>query len=255
MEDFCMTDIDESQLNDNGISEKQWKSIYKLGAVTTIIVLIGTVLDIVIGNITGGDLSRLPSTAIGRFAQFQDNWLLGLYNLDLLNITIQIFFIPGYFALYAAHRKVNNAIAGLGFIFFLVGTTIFVSANTALTMFELSGKYAVAATETQKNLLAAAGEAMLAKGAHGSPGVFIGFILPNIAVLIMGIAMLSGKIFSKANAWFGIAGSILILAYLILVTFVPAMKTVALVIVAPGGIMLMIWMIMFTVKLFKLGRS
>jgi len=66
--------------------DKQWKTIYKIGAVTTIIVLCGIILDIIVGNITGGNIAELPQTAIERFNQFKEHPLLGLYNLDLLNI-------------------------------------------------------------------------------------------------------------------------------------------------------------------------
>lgn len=196
-----------------------------------------------------------PKTAIDRFAQFQDNWLLGLYNLDLLNITNQIIMIPTFFALYAAHRKVNSAYATLAMIIFLVGTTIFVTNNTALPMLELSNKYAASTTESQKTLLAAAGEVMLARGAHGSPGVFIGFVLPNIAGIIMSFVMLTGKIFNKATSYVGIAGSTLILTYIIFVTFVPVIKNMAMFFAMPGGLLVMAWMIMFTIRLFQLGRS
>ena len=73
-------------------SEKQWKSIYRLGGQACYSCITGILLDVVIGNITGGDLSALPQTAIDRFAEFHNNKFLGLYNLDLLNIIIQIDF-------------------------------------------------------------------------------------------------------------------------------------------------------------------
>lgn len=236
-------------------SEKKWKSFYIFGGVATIIGLVGILLDVIIGNITGGNLAELPQTAIDRFTQLQDNSLLGLYNLDLLNIIIQIILIPAYFAIYAAHRKVNNAYASFEFIIFLTGTIIFVATNTALPMLELSNKYSLATSETQRSYYAAAGEAMLARGAHGSFGVFIGFVLPNIAGIIMSAVMLKGKVFSKTNSYLGIAGSSLILVYLILVTFLPTTKNFATAIAMPGGLMAMAWMVLFAIRLFRLGRQ
>ena len=41
-------------------SDKQWRSIYKIGAVTTLIVLCGIILDMVVGSVTGGDVAALP---------------------------------------------------------------------------------------------------------------------------------------------------------------------------------------------------
>ncbi len=72
---------------------------------------------------------------------------------------------------------------------------------------ELSHKYAASTTESQKTLLAAAGEAMLVRSSHGSLGVFIGFVLFNIGGLMMSFIMLTGKIFNKVTAGMGIAGS------------------------------------------------
>lgn len=162
-------------------SDIQWKNIYRVGAVTTIIVLFGIIIDMVVGIITGGNIAELPQTAVERFNQFNGNALLGLYNLDLLNIINQIILIPSIFALYAAHRETNKSSALLSLILFLIGTTIFVTGNTALTMLDLSNKYFATSSEEQKILLSAAGEAMLAKGSHGSFGVFIGFALPTFA--------------------------------------------------------------------------
>jgi len=236
-------------------NERQWKSIYILGGVATIIGLVGILLDVIMGNVTRGDLFALPQTSIDRFTQLHDNSLLGLYNLDLLNIINQIILIPAYFALYAAHRKVNNAYAAFALIIFLTGTIIFVATNTALPMLELSDKYFAATSETQKSFLAGAGEAMLARGEHGSLGVFIGFTLPNIADIIISFVMLRGKIFSKINSYLGIAGSSLMLIYLILVTFAPATKNMATALAMPGGLIAMAWMIVFAIRLIRLGRK
>jgi hypothetical protein len=235
-------------------SDKQWKIIYKIGAVTTIIVLCGIILDMAVGTITGGNIAELPQTAIERFSQFKENGLLGLYNLDLLNIINQIILIPSIFALYAAHRNTNKPFALLSLILFLVGTTVFVTSNTALTMLDLSQKYFAASSEEQRMLLAAAGEAMLAKGSHGSLGVFIGFALPTFANVLMSAVMLNGKVFSRATSYMGLVGNILLLLYIILVTFFPEVEKMALLFAMPAGLLAMAWMIMFTIKLLKLSK-
>jgi hypothetical protein len=220
----------------------QWKSVYLLGAVAAVLSLVAVIADILIGTSTGGDLSALPQTAVERFAQFQQNPWLGLYNLDLLNTINQLISIPVYFALYAAHRRTNEPYALFAMIVFLVGTTVFVTANIALPMLELSGKYAAATAESQKVLLAAAGEAMLATGVHGGMGVFLGFLLSTIAALLMSLVMLQGRIFSRINSYLGIAGNALMLVYVVLVTFAPAVKDMALAFALPGGLLLLAWL-------------
>jgi hypothetical protein len=235
-------------------SENQWKVICTLGGITTIIALAAISLDVVIGNIDGGNLSALPQTAVDRFAQFHDNKFLGLYHLDLLNIIVQMILIPTYFALYAVHRNVNKAFGSLALIVFLFGSVIMVANNKALPMLELSNKFFSSTIESQKSLYVAAGESMLVQGAHGSPAIFLGFFIPNIANLIMSIVMLKGIVFSKTNSWTGIIGSILMLMYVILVNFGTVIENMATAFAMPGGLLLMAWMIMFTARLFKLSK-
>lgn len=235
-------------------NESQWQSLYVLGGLAAILSLITVVFDIAVGSATGGNLSALPQIAVDRFIQFQENPWLGLYNLDLLNTVNQLVSIPVYVALYAAQRKTSQPYALLALSLFLTGTAIFVTTNTAPPMLDVSRKYA-AATESQRSLFAAAGEAMLARGAHGSLGVFIGFALPGLAGLIMSGAMLSGKVFSKTNAYLGLFGNALITLYVVLVTFVPSIKAMATAFALPGGLMLMAWMVWLTIRLFQLARS
>lgn len=237
---------------DTNYNDVQWKSVYILGGIAAILSLIAVMADIVIGSSTGGNLSALPQTAIERFAQFQQNTWLGLYNLDLLNTVNQLISIPVYFALYAALRKTNKPYALLALIVFLLGTTIFVANNTALPMLELSRKYALA-IEPQKTLLAAAGEAMLARGEHGGFGVFFSFLLPSLSALVFAFVMLQGKVFSKANSYVGILGNALMVIYIVLVTFAPAVKNMAMAFAMPGGLLLVAWMVMLTIRLFQLG--
>ena len=231
--------------------DNQWKTIYTIGAITTIIVLCGIVLDMVVGAITGADITALPQTAIERFHQMNDNPWLGLYNLDLLNMVMQIIFIPSMFALYGAHRKLQQPSALLTFVLFLFATTLFVTGNTALTMLDLSQRYFAAPTDEQKMLIAAAGEAMLARGAHGSRGVFPGFALIPVANALMSVVMLRANVFSRTTSWFGIIGNTLMVVYVVLVTFVPGVETMAMAFAMPAGLLVMGWMGMFTVKLYR----
>lgn len=244
----------DEQLPGKGDPETQWKSIYRLGAVTAIIGLVGITVDVVIGILTGGDLSALPQTAVERFAEFSGNPMLGMYHLDLLNAMVQLILIPAFFALYAAHRHTEQAFGLLALIVFLVGSVLLVANNSALPMLELNNRFLGAVDDSQKALYAAAGEAMLATGAHGSPGIFFGFFIPNLANLMISMVMFRGGIFTKTNSWLGIIGSCLMMIYVVMVNFGTAAETMATAFAMPGGILLMVWMIMYTNKLLKLSR-
>ena len=120
-------------------------------------------------------------------------------------------------------------------------------------MLELSSKYYSTTIDSQKALFAAAGEAMLARGEHGSPGVFIGFTFLTIAHLSISLVMLYGNISKKIIAYFGIIGSILFLIYTTLMTFVPGSKNIAVIIAAPGGLLVLLWNFIIGIKFIKIG--
>lgn len=236
-------------------TEKQWRKVYIAGGLTALVVIIGTILDIIIGTVTGGNLATIPQTAAARFVQFQDNWLLGLYNLDMLNFITTIFMLPTFFALCAAHRRSNIGGIMLATVIYFIGAAVFLTNNTALVMLELSNKYAAAGNDAQRQLLAAAGEALLARGAHGSLGAFPGFFLLSLGSIGMACGMFKGKIFSRTTSLIGVTGSSLLLVYIVLVTFIPEIKRMAMLIAAPGGILTLVWLIMIMFKLFGLGCS
>jgi len=95
---------------------------------------------------------------------------------------------------------------------------------------------------------------MLTKGAHGSLGVFFGFAMIPFANALMSCVMLNGNVFSRMTSYIGILGNSLMVIYAILVTFIPTVEKLALAFVMPAGLLVIVWMIMFTVKLFKLSK-
>jgi hypothetical protein len=231
-----------------------WKNLYRLGGITALVALMGTLLDISITFIPGWGVSVDAKTALDWLAQLQANQLLGLRNLDLLNIIIAIISIPMFCALYTAHIRVQKDYGFLALVLFIIGTIIFIANNAALPMLALSNKYA-AASQTEKVLLAAAAEAILVKGEHGSPGAFLGFALSTIANLTMAYVMLRGKIFSKVTAYVGLIGFILLLIYTIVITFVSKSGNVIMILAMPGGILALAWNVMVAKKLLLLGRK
>ena len=249
-----MAAFEKNQLSETERTGRQWSSLFSLGGIAALIVVFASIMDVVISMLLGGDLSSIPQTAAGRFAQFQTTPLVGLYYLDFLNMITSIIMLPVIFAFFAAHRNVNRVYAAFAMIVTFIGTAVFITNNAALSMLSLSGKYALAATDAQKILYAAAGEALLAKGAHGSPGAFIGFLLPMIGSLIMSFVMLKGKVFGKITACFGIAGSVLFIFYFVFMAFIPGSGNLAMMIATPGGILTIIWLLLTAIRFLKLRR-
>jgi len=98
---------------------------------------------------------------------------------------------------------------------------MFVTGNPALTMLDLSHKYFTADSSEQGMLLAAAGEAISAKGSHGRLGVFIGVAHPTVANVMISCVMLNGKVYNHTTSSIGIIGNSVMMVYFIMVTFMP----------------------------------
>jgi hypothetical protein len=122
-------------------------------------------------------------------------------------------------------------------------------------MLDLSRKYYAVTDETQKNLIAAAGESLIVRGEHGSLGVFIGFTLTSLSSIGVSLIMLRGRIFGKLASFFGILGNSCLFLYVILVTFVPEIKNIAVMVAAPGGLLALAWILLISITLMKLGVS
>jgi hypothetical protein len=136
----------------------------------------------------------------------------------------------------------------------LAGTIVFVSSNAALPMLELSNQYSVASTDAERLRLEAAGAALLARGAHGSLGAFMGFFLSSVGTLLMGFAMLKGRVFARVTAWVGIVGITLLVIYTIGSTFIPEVEAAMMAFALPGGVLMMAWNVLVARKLFQLSR-
>jgi hypothetical protein len=161
--------------------------------------------------------------------------------------------IPLFLALYKVHQKSNAAYSALALVLVLVGTTIYLANNAAFPMMALSAKYTAATTDAQRTLLAAAGEAILARGEDFTPGAFIGFLLVEIAVFTISFLMLRGRVFSKATAYTGIAGGLLMTIFTIWSTFISVLFEAAMILAILGGLCYIAWYILTAHKLFQLG--
>ncbi len=249
-----MAQIIETRAARINTGESNPKNLCKLAAVATSISVCLMLLDIVVSFLFKETIAFGSFDATNWFAIFRNNWFSGLRNLGILNVMEMILAIPMLFAVYVTHRNVSKTLVSFAVILSLVGTAIYISNNAAVPMFVLGKKYAAAVSDVQRSLLAAAGEAILARGEDFTPGAFIGFILSEIATLAITFVMLRGKIFKKATALIGMLGVTLLSAFTCLATFFPASQNLTMVFGMAGGTLSMVWSILVAVKLFRLGK-
>lgn len=249
-----MSQSNLNQVTDAEIADSNWKSLYKLGGAAALMAVLVGLSEIIITFLPGGGMSSGAETVIDWFTLFQNNWFLGLRNLGLLNIVLTALAVPIFFALYAAHRRVNQAYAALAMIIAFIGVAAFFATNRAFPMLELSRQYAAATTDAQRSMIAAAGQAMLSVGQSHTPGTFIGFLLTEVAGIVISIVMLRSQVFSKATAYAGILGFGLLLIFEVCSSFVPALG-VAMLFAMGGGLLSMVWYILVARRLFQFGQG
>jgi hypothetical protein len=241
------------QPTETEVVEKQWKSFYRVGGVAALLTVVVVISEILITFLPGG--STPPESVIDWFALFQNNWFLGLRNLGLLNIAFTTLAIPVFFALYESQRRFSKSYATLALIIFIVGEAVFYATNRAFPMLDLSRQYAAATTDSQRAMIVAAGQAMLAVGQSHTPGTFLGFFFSEVAGLLISIVMLQSGVFSKATAYVGMLGFGLLLIFEICSSFVPALFDLAMIFAMGGGLLEMVWYILVGRRLFQLGRG
>jgi hypothetical protein len=240
--------------NINESMDSSWRSLYRIGAAAALTAVLTGIAEIVITFLPGGGMSSGTLTAIDWFTLFQNNPFLGLRNLGLLNIILTSMEIPVFFALYAAHRRIHKAFGALAMIIAFIGLAVFLATNRAFPMLDLSGQYAAATTEAQQSLLAAAGQTMLAVGKSHTPGTFLGFLLSEVAGIVISIVMLRSKVFSQASAYVGILGFSLLLIFEVCSSFFPALR-VSFIFAMGGGLLSLTWYVLIAIGLFQLSRQ
>lgn len=248
-----MNQLNINRLSDSAAVGSSRESICRLGAAAAIAAIMLVLLDMAI-SMGGGDVNPDTLTALDWFTMFQDNKLVGLRMLGIIYVISLTVSIPLYFALYTVHRQVCREYAFLAMILFLVGAAVYISNNAAVPMLVLSSKYSAAA-DSQRMLLAAAGEAIAARGADFTPGSFIGFFFTELAGLSFSIIMLHSRLFGRAAACFGILGYLMLTVFTIWLTFIPVFFDAAMAIAAIGGLSCMAWNILVARGLIRLGSD
>jgi hypothetical protein len=234
------------------ISNTQSKTLYRVaGAVALLIILAGLTDAITSMGMEARDNSIV--SIIEWFTLFQTNRFAAFSRLGIINITTLSLCIPIYLAFTQVFRQHRPVLAGLASILFFIGMVVYLSSNTVFALFAISQRYAAAA-EAQKPMLEAAGRSVLAQGADLTAGTFVGLFITQIAGLLITFGMLRGEVFGKWTGLTGLVGFSLMSVFFILTAFVPALYDTAMLIAAPGALIMIAYQILLARRFFQLGR-
>jgi Domain of unknown function (DUF4386) len=244
-----MLQSESNQVTETKPAETDWRGLYKLGAMTALILIVLPPAEIIVSLLPGAERALASTvTVVDWFSLFHDNWFLGLRSLGLLNLVGAALLVPTILAVYSALRRSNEAFGALGAILLFMGIAVYIASSRAFPMLSLSRQYAAATTDAQRSLLIAAGQAMLAEGQSRS-----GVLLIEFACLLISIVMLRGRVFSKATACAGMLGNALLMV--VEIAFIPVSSSPAIVVAACGGLSIMTWYLLVARRLFRLASA
>ena len=217
-----------------------WTDLYKLAGAATLIMVLLIPIQIVIYS-----LWPTPETAMESFALLQANKLAGLLSLELTYILSNMLSIPVYLAFYVALRRVNQTLMAVATAAGLIAIALTFTARPAFDLLFLSDQYAAAATEAERAMLLAAGQAKITL--QFGTAQHVHYVLGGLALLFISIVMLRSAVFSKAIAAMGIFANLLTFGL-----YVPGVGIyLSILSVFP---FLTIWLILCARTFFQLGR-
>ncbi len=140
----------------------------------------------------------------------------------------------------------NKSYMTIALVIGLVGTTLFFASREAtFDMLSLSNQYAAASADTERAMLLAAGQTVLA--IYNGTAFDLSYIFGGVVILIFSVVMLQSNVFSKATAYVGIMMGILMLVP-------PTVGTIGLVLSLLSLVPTLIWLILIARRLAQLGE-
>lgn len=234
-------------MNEFKTSQKDWRSLYIIGGVVTVVLLIYSLATMLIMFGAGGP----PATAQEILEMLHQNRLIGLLRLDALTTLVIPLYYLLFLSLFVALRKTHEVGATIALLLSCTGLTLFLATPSFISWMVLSDKFAVATDEAQKTLLLAAGESILATDLWHSSSAFVGGLLMQTSTLLISLVMLRSDTFSKLTAWVGVVTHGLDLAHILLMLIIPS---VAMLLMIVGGTLYLVWFPMLGRDFFRLAK-
>ncbi|HEY3475692.1 MAG TPA: DUF4386 family protein [Anaerolineales bacterium] len=238
-----------NQITGSDSADPAWQALYTLAGVAALLAAVLTLSEVIVFA-----FYPQPGTIRDWFMRFQSNPLLGLVNFWGLEVPMYLMFALVFLALYVLLRNADEGRMAIAITLALLGLGIFLATNNPFSMLSLSRQYAAAATGSEREMLLAAGQALLASTGQRAVGGFnLGLFLVSLAGLIVSSVMLRSHVFGRWTAYLGLLAHALSLAdYLRQALTSSAM--VALLVILPNALFLVIWYVSLGRRLYQLGQ-
>ena len=194
--------------------ERRWKGLYLVAGIGALLTELLIPLQIVAFVAWP---PPIDGTVADWFQLFRQSPVIGLVSFDIAILLEEVLLVPIIFALYFLLRRESESLMVIASGLWLVSVALFITSNTGFEMLALSQGYANATSDAQQSTYLAAGQAMLASYLEQGSAFLMGYLLASLAGVLVGIAMLRNRVFSRWAAYAVIGGNVLGLGL-----FVPA---------------------------------
>jgi hypothetical protein len=188
---------------DDSSSDLRWKDLYKIGAISLIIIVMLMIFAIIAFFIW--PYKPGYASTVDVFTTLQNNMIGGLMSLDTPMVIIELITILPLLALYVSLKPINESYALIALVIGLMSIVFIIPTRPLSELVLLSDKYSAATTEAVRSQCIAAGEAFLTVFKGTTWMVFTFFT--GVSCLISSLLMLKSNVFSKATAYVGIITS------------------------------------------------
>jgi len=220
----------------------------RIGGIAAMLLLIYSLAMMVQMVFLGGQ----PASATQAFDLLQHHRAVALLRLDLPTVAALPLYYLLFLGLFVALRKSDRANALLSTALAFAGVTLVLATPTALSMVQLSDKFAAATSDAARNQLLAAGEAIMAADIWHSTGAILGGVLLQCGAVLISVVMLRGAVFSKVTAWLGIIMHGLDLAHIVGGLFLPVS---GMILMAIAGPLYPVWFFLVGLRLLRLASN
>ncbi len=191
-----------TQTTHNLATDIKWKSLYKAGGVSAVIIGAILLIEMIFYIVTSApDMAD----ATGWFNLLHNNRFIGLVDFGILELYALVLFVPVFLGLYIVLKSASESYMSIAAILAFTGIAVNFATSKLFSLLTLSDLYAAATTMEIKSHFLAMGQATLALGALGGIGGSVeGGIPLAVAGLIISIVMLRSGILGRTVGYFGL---------------------------------------------------
>jgi hypothetical protein len=224
-----------------------WRGLCRIGGVAAWLLMAYSLLTIVQLLVLGGQ----PATAAEAFSLIQQNRMVALLRLDLPTVLALPLYYLVFLGLFGALHREDLPEMILATTLAFVGVTLVLATPMSLSMVQLSDRYAAAGTEEARSQLLGAGEAIMAADMWHATGAFVGSILLQAGAVLVSVAMLRTRVFSRTTAYVGLVTHGLDLLHAVAIPFLPWVGFFLMVVAGP---LYLAWFPLIGRRLIALSR-